>query len=123
MDCSWSYHKKCEVLNSKDERIFFFKHVREYYFSEILGLHLTHYFFDPELFTSSYLTEIYIKKGKLKTSEVPYFFTSFVKGREIAHYDINEYKFPLGRQFYLHEILSLYDVYDRYFIDKDKNLS
>jgi len=122
VDCSWSYHKKCEVLNSKDKPIFFFKYVREYYFSEILGLHLTHYFFDPKLCASSYLTGIYIKKGKLKTSEVPYLFTSFVKGRDITHYDIKKYKFPLGKQFYLHEILSLYDVYDRHFIVKDNNV-
>jgi hypothetical protein len=122
VDCSWSYHKKCEVLNSKDEPIFFFKYVREYFFSEVLGLHLTHHFLDPELCATSYLAGIYIKKGTLKTSQIPYLFTSFVKGKDLSHFNIKEYKFPLGRQFYLHEILSLYDVYDRHFIVQDNDV-
>ncbi|TXT67052.1 MAG: hypothetical protein BAJALOKI1v1_200018 [Promethearchaeota archaeon] len=122
VDCSWSYHKKCEVHTSDDEPLYFFKYVREYYFSELLGLHLTHYYFDPELCASSYLTGIYIKKGTFKTSEVPYLFTRFVEGKDITNYDIDEYKFALGRQFYLHELLSLYDVFDRHFIVKNKEI-
>ena len=64
MNCSWSYYKKCTVANLGNEPLLFFKYVREHYIEEILGLHLTKYFFDPELCFQNFLTGIEYKKKK-----------------------------------------------------------
>jgi len=58
----------------------------------------------------------------LKTSEIPYLFTRFIKGKNISNYDITKFNFALGRQCFLHEVLSLYDVNDRHFILKNDNI-
>jgi hypothetical protein len=121
IDCSWGFYKNCKIY-SKKQPLYFFKYVREYYFSEVLGLHLTHYFFDPELCAPTCLTGLYIKEGLLRTTEIPYLFTSFIRGKNISNYDITKFKFELGRQCFLHEVLSLYDVYDRHFILKNDNI-
>ena len=117
MNCSWSYFKKCTVANLGNEPLLFFKYVREHYIEEILGLHLTKYFFDPELCFQNFLTGIQYKKKKKKKG-VPYITTTYERGENIGHkkYKISDFKFHLGRHCYLHEILSLYDVYDRHFI-------
>ncbi len=58
MNCTWSYFKKCTVANLGNEPLLFFKYVREHYVEEILGLHLTKHFFDPDLCFKNFLTGI-----------------------------------------------------------------
>ncbi|MFX0071040.1 MAG: hypothetical protein ACFFAO_08115 [Candidatus Hermodarchaeota archaeon] len=116
LKCSWSYYKKCTVFSLDKEPIIFFKYVREDYFFEMFGLHLTKYYFDNELCFKNFITGLYKKK-----TPIPYITTIFEKGDNIGHkkYDISNFKFFLGRHCYLHEILSLYDVYDRHFIVRE----
>lgn len=121
---SFSYYKKYTIFSRKNEiPLFFFKYVREKYFLEVLGLHLTRFFFDPELCCNEYMTGIY-EKGHLIKRKIPYILTTYVVGKDISNYKINQFKYDLGRHYYLHQILSLYDVYDRHFIVReDKSLS
>ncbi|MFX1452629.1 MAG: hypothetical protein ACFFCM_17460 [Promethearchaeota archaeon] len=114
INCSWSYFKKCTVANLGNEPLLFFKYVREHYIEEVLGLHLTKHFFDPELCFKNFLTGIEYKKKKA----IPYITTTYERGDNIGHkkYNILDFKYQLGRQCYLHEVLCLYDVYDRHFI-------
>jgi len=120
MNCTWSYFKKCTVANFGNEPLLFFKYVREHYIEEILGLHLTKYFFDPELCFKNFLTGIQYKKKKKKKG-TPYITTTYERGDNIGNkkYNVSDFKYHLGRHCYLHEILSLYDVYDRHFIVRD----
>jgi len=117
MSCTWSYFKKCTVANLGNEPLLFFKYVREHYIEEILGLHLTKYFFDPELCFKNFLTGLQYKKKKKKKG-IPYITTTYERGDNIGHkkYKISDFKYHLGRHCYLHEVLCLYDVYDRHFI-------
>jgi hypothetical protein len=116
--CSFSYYKKCTVFSLNKTPLLFLKYVRENYFSEILGLHLTRYFFDPALCCDGYLTGIY-QKGRLIKQEIPYILTTYVEGEDISNYRLADFKHYLGRHYYLHHILSLYDVYDRHLIVRD----
>ena len=117
LKCTWSYYKKCTVFSLENKPLIFFKYVRENYFFEIFGLHLTKYFFDGELCFKNFLTGLYTAKKK----PIPYITTLFERGENIGakKYNISDFKINLGRQCYLHEILSLYDVYDRHFIVRD----
>ncbi len=128
IDSTWGYYKKYEIqcvetLNSekKLKPVLFLKYVREHFFSEVLGLHLTYNYFDPQLCAKGYLAGIYQKKGFLKSKKIPYLFSNYINGKSINHYEISEYKYQLGRLCYLHEVLSLYDVYDRHFIVRPDN--
>ncbi len=117
LKCTWSYYKKWTIFSLNREPLLFIKYVREKFIFEILGLHLTRSFFDPQLCFKNYLTGLYKKK---KTA-IPYIITTFEKGDNVGKHKISKYKFILGRQCYLHEILSLYDVYDRHFIIREDN--
>jgi len=120
---SFSYYKKYTIFSKKNKTpLFFLKYVREKYFLEVLGLHLTRFFFDPELCCDEYMTGIY-EKGHLIKRKIPYILTTYVEGKDISNYKINQFKYDLGRHYYLHQILSLYDVHDRHFIvRKDNNV-
>jgi hypothetical protein len=85
-----------------------------------LGLHLTKYFFDPDLCFRNFLTGIQYKKKKKKKG-IPFITTTYERGDNIGNkkYNVSDFKYHLGRHCYLHEILSLYDVYDRHFIVRD----
>lgn len=127
---TWGYYKKFTILSldktsrkNTMEPIFFLKYVREHFFSEILGFHLTYNYFDRELCANGYLAGLYQKKSFLRNQLIPYIFLRYVKGKSIDNYNIHEFKFQLGRMAYLHKLLSLYDVYDRHFIVRpDKSL-
>lgn len=124
IDSTWGYYKKFEILNvqGKDPHPeFFLKYVREYFFSELLGFHLTYEYLDSELCAKGYLAGMFHKKSFFRTEKIPYLFLRYVRGKSIENYDITEYKYQLGRLSYLHEVLSLYDVYDRHFIVQPDN--
>jgi len=120
MNCTWGYFKKCTVANLGNKPLLFFKYVREHYVEEILGLHLTKYFFDSDLCFRNFLTGIEYKKKKKKKG-IPYITTTYERGDNIGEkkYKNLDFKYQLGKHCYLHEILSLYDVYDRHFIVRD----
>jgi len=42
-------------------------------------------------------------------------------GDNLGRYDVREFKYLLGRQCYLHEILCLYDVHKRHFIVRNRD--
>ncbi|MFO8018618.1 MAG: hypothetical protein R6U96_08285 [Promethearchaeia archaeon] len=119
LNCSWGYFKKCRILSLDNEPLFFLKYVREHYFPEVLALHLTKNFFDPELGFQIYVTGIYHKSFWKFKSEVPYLMTNYIQGTDLTNYEIKNFQFSLGRMNYLHEVLCLYDVYDRHFIVQD----
>lgn len=116
LDCSWGYFKKCRILSPENTPLYFFKYVRDHYFPEVLAVHLTKNFFDPELGFQTYMTGIYHKSFWKFTSEIPYLMTNYIQGKDLTHHDVGKFKFTLGRMNYLHEVLCLYDVYDRHFI-------
>lgn len=118
MKCTWSYYKKCTIFTVDKDPLLFLKYVREKYVFEVLGIHLTRYFFDAELGFHDYITGLYIKSYKKLRKNIPYIMTTYEPGKHIGskEYSIEDFYFQLGRQCYLHEILSLYDVYDRHFI-------
>jgi hypothetical protein len=118
LKCTRKYHKKWRAFSVNKIPILFLKYIREKYVFEVLGLHLTKNYFDPELCFKNYLTGLYLKKN----NPIPYIMTTYEKGENIGKYDISNFKFLLGRQCYLHEVLSLYDVYDRHFIVRNENL-
>ncbi|MBD3254631.1 MAG: hypothetical protein GF383_06035 [Candidatus Lokiarchaeota archaeon] len=114
MKCTWSYYKKCTIFTLEKEPVLFLKYVRDHYFFEVFGIHLTNKFFDPELGFKEYITGVYYKRKPL-----PFIMTSYEKGISINEVNATNYKYNLGRQCYLHKILSLYDVYDRHFIVRE----
>jgi hypothetical protein len=114
--CSWNYYRKCTVFSLNRVPLLFFKYVRDDYFFEVLGLHLTINLFDSEMTFRNYLTGLF-KRQK----PIPYIITTYEMGVNLSNYNIKDYLFLLGRQCYLHEILALYDVFDRHFIVRDKN--
>jgi hypothetical protein len=115
-NCTRKLHKKCEIFGLDRKPILFLKYVRDKYIHEVLGLHIAKFFFDPELCFKNYLTGLYGEK-----KPIPYIMTTYEEGEHIGKYDISEFKFLLGRQCYLHEVLSLYDVHDRHFIVRNQN--
>jgi len=115
--CTWSYYRKCTVFSLNRVPQLFLKYIRENYIQELLALHLTKYFFDPELCFNNYLTGFFQNKNK----QIPYIATTYEMGDHIGRYDINEFRYLLGRQCYLQEILCLYDVYERHFIVRNRN--
>lgn len=114
--CTRKFHKKCEIFGFDRKPVLFLKYVRDKYILEVLGLHITKNFFDPELCFKNYLTGLYGDK-----KPVPYIMTTYEEGKHIGKYDVSKFKFLLGRQCYLHEVLSLYDVHDRHFIVRSEN--
>jgi len=115
LDCSWGYFKKCTVLSSEKKPILFFKYVREKFFEEVLGLHLVRHFLDRKLGFYDYICGVYPKRRK----EIPFLLTTYEEGKHIGNYDLKDFKYELGRQYCVHEILSLYDVEDRHFIVRE----
>lgn len=115
-NCTRKFHKKCEIFGLDRKPVLFLKYVRDKYVLEVLGLHIAKNFFDPELCFKNYLTGLYGEK-----KPVPYIMTTYEEGEHIGKYDIKKFKFLLGRQCYLHEVLSLYDVHDRHFIVKSED--
>ncbi len=115
--CTWSHHKKCTVYSFNDNPLLFLKYVRDNFFQELLGLHLTTEIFDRELGFSKYIAGL-LNKSK----PIPYILTTYEEGEDIGNYEIDEFEFALGRQCYLHEILCLYDVFDRHLIVRNENL-
>ena len=115
--CTWNYYKKWKIFSLDKTPILFLKYVRDKYLFEILGLHLAKKNFDPELCFKNYLTGLY----QNKKNPITYIMTTYEKGEHIGKYDISNFKFLLGRQCYLHEVLSLYDVADRHFIVRNEN--
>ncbi|MHA1284567.1 MAG: hypothetical protein ACTSQP_18870 [Promethearchaeota archaeon] len=114
---NWSYFKKYTIFSKNKEPLIFLKYVREKYFQEVLGVHLTRYFFDSDLGFQEYTTGLIYKK---KSKSIPYLATTFERGKDLSNYDIFDFKYELGRLCYLHEILCLYDVYDRHFIVREE---
>ena len=115
--CTWSYYRKCTVFSLNKVPLLFLKYVREHYVEEILALHMTKYFLDPDLCFEKYLTGFLEKKKKT----IPFIMTTYEMGDNIGRYDIQEFKYLLGKQCYLHEILCLYDVYERHFIVRNRD--
>ena len=115
--CTWSYYRKCTVFALNRVPLLFLKYVREHYVEELLAIHMTKTFLDPELCFEKYLTGLYEKKKKA----IPFIMTTYEMGDNIGRYDIREFKYLLGRQCYLHEVLCLYDVYERHFIVRNRN--
>jgi hypothetical protein len=78
---------------------------------------MTKYFFDENLCFKKFATGLFTGKR----SPIPHITTVFEMGDDIGHkkYKHVDFKFYLGRQCYLHEVLSLYDVYDRHFIVRE----
>lgn len=115
--CTWSYYRKCTVFSLNKVPLLFLKYVREHYIEEILAIHMTKYFLDPELCFDKYLTGFLEKKKK----PIPFIMTTYEMGDNLGRYDTLEFKYLLGRQCYLHEILCLYDVFERHFIVRNRN--
>jgi len=115
--CTWSYYRKCTVFSLNKVPLLFLKYVREHYIEEILALHMTKYFLDPELCFEKYLTGFLEKKK----NPIPFILTTYEMGDNLGRYDVREFKYLLGRQCYLHEILCLYDVHKRHFIVRNRD--
>ncbi len=116
---TWNIYKQYTVFTIHTKELFFIKRLWEKYFlREILGLHLACYFFDPELFVFNYLTGTY-RSGFWRKIPTPYLMTIYVSGDDISPEFKRDPKDPLwfwfGRHYYLHLILSLYDVENRHF--------
>ena len=115
--CTWSYYRKCTVFSLNKVPLLFLKYVREHYIEEILAIHMTKHFLDPELCFEKYLTGFLEKKK----TPIPFIMTTYEMGDNLGRYNIHEFKYLLGRQCYLHEILCLYDVYERHFIVRNRD--
>ncbi len=115
--CTWSYYKKCTFFSLNNTPLLFLKYVRDNFFFELFGIHLTSKIFDYQLGFSNYVGGLLGKKKKA----IPYILTTYERGESIKHHNINDYKFALGKLCYLHELLCLYDVYDRHLLIKNKN--
>ncbi len=116
---TWNVYKQYTVFTVHTKELFFIKRLWEKYFlREILGLHLACYFLDPELFVFNYLTGTY-SAGFWRKTPTPYLMTIYVHGDDISPEFKRDSKNSLwywfGRHYYLHLILSLYDVENRHF--------
>lgn len=116
---TWNVYKQYTIFTIHTKELFFIKRLWERYFlREILGLHLACYIFDPELFVFNYLAGTY-QSGFWRKEPTPYLMTIYVHGDDISPEFKRDPKHPLwywfGRHYYLHLILSLYDVENRHF--------
>ena len=110
----WKKYKEIFVYDLQDKPLFFIKELwQPRFFREILGLHIAIHFLDKELCPSNYM---FGKWNKNKKKDIPILITSYVKGRDFKKKELENYYFALGRQWALHEVLSLYDVDWRHFI-------
>ena len=117
----WGHFKKYFIFTLENKPLLFIKNVTEHFIEEVLGLHLSIDFFNTNLTFNKYLAGIYtVGFWKFKHS-IPYMMTPYEEGKDLSKYEITKFKHELGRQAYFHEILSLYDVYDRHFIVRNDN--
>ena len=116
---NWLQYKKFIIFTVQSKSIFHIKQIWEnYYAREVLGLHLGCYVLDPELFARNYLTGTY-RGGFWRKKPIPYIMTMFIQGDDINPEFRRDPEDPLwfwmGRHYYLHLALSLYDVKNRHF--------
>jgi hypothetical protein len=122
IDVRWKInYDQYQIFDSKHQQLYHIKRAWEAnYLREVLALHLATRVFDPELVVPDYLTGTYA--GKKTTA--PYILTTFVKGKMIKFSFKKDPGNPLwsllGRQYYLHVLLSLYDVDPRHFLVVDE---
>lgn len=125
IELHWKLVDQYHVVDEKRQPLFHIKRVWERnYLREVLALHLGINVFDPELFVPNYVTGTYMAGFKKWKSPVPYIMTEFLHGKEVKFSFKRNPLSPLwswlGRHYYLHMILSLYDVEPRHFLVVDE---
>ncbi len=121
IELRWKLYDQYHILDNKRRQLFHIKRVWEKnYLREVLALHLATRVFDPELFVPSYVTGTYVSGWKKWKVPVPYIMTPFQYGKEVKFNFKRDPGDPLwlwfGRHYYLHVLLSLYDVEPRHFL-------
>ncbi len=124
IELRWKLVDQYHVLDKKRKPLFHIKRVWEQnYLREVLALQLATRIFDPELFVPNYVTGTYLAGFKKWRMPVPYIMTEFLSGKEVKFSFKKDPLDPLwqwfGRHYYLHVILSLYDVEPRHFLLMD----
>ncbi len=125
IELRWKLYDQFQVFDNKHRQLFHIKRVWERnYLREVLALHLATRVFDPELFVPNYLTGTYMSGFKKWKMPVPYIMTEFLRGKEVKSGFKRDPSDPLwswlGRHYYLHVVLSLYDVEPRHFLVVDE---
>jgi hypothetical protein len=109
----WHMFKQFHVYNM-EQPLFFIKELwQPECIREIFGLHMGIHFFDPELCPRKYLFGVWKQEAK---KEKPILITTYVKGQPLKKNQFESHEYNLGRQYALHQVLSLYDVDWRHFI-------
>ncbi|OLS13800.1 MAG: hypothetical protein RBG13Loki_2561 [Promethearchaeota archaeon CR_4] len=123
------FYSQFQIFNGNHQQLFHIKQAWEgNYLREVLALHLATRVFDPELFVPDYLTGTYTGAGKKAKLAFPYIMTAFVKGKQVKFGFKKDPESPLwwwfGRHYFLHTLLSLYDVDPRHFLleEEDKGM-
>ncbi len=124
IELRWKLYDQFQVID-KHQQLFHIKRVWERnYLREVLALHLGIRVFDPELFVPNYVTGTYMSGFKKWKMPVPYIMTEFLRGKEVKFGFKRDPSDPLwswlGRHYYLHVVLSLYDVEPRHFLVVDE---
>ncbi len=117
---TWQTYKQYVVFTVQTNELFFIKHIWETLFlREVLALHLGSHILDPELFVSNYLAGTFRAGFWRWKAPAPYLMTGYIHGDDIKAEFKKDPEDPLwywfGRHYYLHLILSLYDVENRHF--------
>ncbi|MHA1820197.1 MAG: hypothetical protein ACTSU2_07690 [Promethearchaeota archaeon] len=120
---NWKKYKKYFIYDKNKKPIYFIKSVWEYgVIKEVLALHSSINFLDRELVPEKYLFGLHYPKGPKRDPE-PYILTPIVPGAPIKKHDWERFAYNLGRQFYQHQILSLYDCDLRHFFASERSES
>ena len=119
------FYGQYQIFNREHRQLFHIKQAWEKkYLREVLALHLATRVFDPEMFVPDYLTGTYTGVRKKGVLAFPYIMTEFVKGKEVKFGFKRDPGNPLwtwlGRHYYMHVLLSLYDVDPRHFLLVDE---
>nr|MDO8112657.1 hypothetical protein [Candidatus Sigynarchaeota archaeon] len=110
---NWHMFKQFHVYNL-NQPLFFIKELwQPELFLEVLGTHMGIHFFDGDLCPKEYMFGIWKQEGK---PSKPIIITTYVKGPALKKNQFEPYLYELGRQYALHQVLSLYDVDWRHFI-------
>ncbi len=117
---NWTTYKQYTVFTVQTKELFHIKRIWENYFvREVLALHLATHVLDPDLFVFNYLAGTYRAGFWRWKAPTPYLMTTFIRGDDIEpnfKRDPNDALwYWLGRHYYLHLILNLYDVENRHF--------
>lgn len=112
----WKKFKKYFVFDKDEKRLLFIKDIWETNgFKEVIALHMAKHIFEPELVAEDYVFGFHYGRAFSKKPQ-PFLATTFVPGEPLKKRGWEPHAFELGRQFYLHQVLSLYDCELRHFL-------